>query len=249
MENGLKPFEQEEDWYTIEDLASLSGISIETLKGGHSPLKSPDFGIGIKTESKIKNIGGHRNIRFYSKNVLKALKAYQIKNGASNAVKNKEVAVSGNISVIQNQTVKQTINNLLDNPETLNMLLQESLTRNKALGIENKQLKDVIETQKPMVEGYARIADSSGLKTIKEAANILGYGEKTYFAILRDMGILFRDNGINLPKREYIDSGYFEVKEEPYERNGQTYLYSRVFVTAKGLLWLEKKTPKEGLVS
>lgn len=89
-----------------------------------------------------------------------------------------------------------------------------------------------------------RIADSSGLKTIKEVADILGYGEKTYFATLRGLGILFKDNGVNLPKREYINQGYFEVKEEPYERNGNTYLYSRVYVTAKGLLWLEKKTPK-----
>ena len=89
-----------------------------------------------------------------------------------------------------------------------------------------------------------RIADSSGLKSIKEVADILGYGEKTYFATLRGLGILFKDNGVNLPKREYINQGYFEVKEEPYERNGDTFLYSRVFVTAKGLLWLEKKTPK-----
>lgn len=88
-----------------------------------------------------------------------------------------------------------------------------------------------------------RIADSSGLKTIKEAADILGYGEKTYFAMLRGLGIIFYENGINLPKREYIESKYFEVKEEPYERNGKTYLYSRIYVTAKGLLWLEKKTP------
>lgn len=89
-----------------------------------------------------------------------------------------------------------------------------------------------------------RIADSSGLKSIKEVADILGYGEKTYFATLRGLGILFKDNGVNLPKREYINQGYFEVKEEPYERNGNNFLYSRVFVTAKGLLWLEKKTPK-----
>lgn len=88
-----------------------------------------------------------------------------------------------------------------------------------------------------------RIADSSGLKSIKEVADILGYGEKTYFAMLRGMGILFKDNGINLPKREYINSKYFEVKEEPYKKDGRTYLYSRIYVTAKGLLWLEKKTP------
>lgn len=91
-----------------------------------------------------------------------------------------------------------------------------------------------------------RIANSNGLKTIQETADILGYGSSTYFDLLRGKGIIFKDKKTqtNLPKREYLDSGYFEVKEEPYERNGKTFLYTRIFVTAKGLLWLEKKTPR-----
>lgn len=91
-----------------------------------------------------------------------------------------------------------------------------------------------------------RIANSNGLKTIQETADILGYGSSTYFDLLRGKGIIFKDKKTqtNLPKREYLDSGYFEVKEEPYERNGKTFLYTRIFVTAKGLLWLERKTPR-----
>lgn len=34
------------------------------------------------------NVGGHKNIKIYSPNVLKALKAYQLKNSAPNALKN-----------------------------------------------------------------------------------------------------------------------------------------------------------------
>lgn len=90
-----------------------------------------------------------------------------------------------------------------------------------------------------------RIADSTGLKTIQEVADVLGYGSKTFFAMLRGYGILYTTNGVNLPKREYINAGYFEVKEEPYERYGKTFLYSRIYVTSKGLLWLEKKTAKK----
>lgn len=123
-------------------------------------------------------------------------------------------------------------------------LMQEGYEEELAiLKAKNKEQALKLEEQKPMVEGYTRIADSSGLKSIKEVADILGYGEKTYFALLRGEGILFKENGLNLPKREYINSGYFEVKEEPYERNGKPFLYSRIYVTAKGLLWLEKKTP------
>ncbi len=79
-----------------------------------------------------------------------------------------------------------------------------------------------------------RIANSNGLKTVQETADILGYGSSTYFDLLRGKGIIFKDKKTqtNLPKREYLDSGYFEVKEEPYERNGKTFLYTRIFVTA-----------------
>ena len=124
-------------------------------------------------------------------------------------------------------------------PKTFGEALQ--LAANQQIYIE-KQRAEIAE-MKPMADGYKRISESKGLKTIKEVADILGYGEKTYFAMLRDMGILFKENGSNLPKREYISSGYFDVKEVPYKRNGEQCLYSKTYVTAKGLLWLEKKTP------
>ena len=42
--------------------------------------------------------------------------------------------------------------------------------------------------------------------------------------------------------REYIDSGYFVVKEKTAEKYGKPFVYTKIFVTAKGELWLEKKT-------
>lgn len=67
----------------------MTGFSVETLQKGDSPLlKLSDFGIDFKVESKIMNVGGHKNIKIYSPNVLKALKAYQLKNSAPNALKN-----------------------------------------------------------------------------------------------------------------------------------------------------------------
>ena len=92
-------------WYTIEELAELCGISVKTLKKGDSPLLT--LSIDFKVESRL---GGYHNTqKFYSENVLKALKEYQIKNSVNNATKNKEIAIQGNVSFIQNQTVKQTI--------------------------------------------------------------------------------------------------------------------------------------------
>jgi phage antirepressor YoqD-like protein/AraC-like DNA-binding protein len=89
-------------WYTIEELAELCGISVETLKKGDSPLLK--LSVDFKVESRL---GGYHNTqKFYSENVLKALKEYQIKNSVSNATKNKETAIQGNVSFIQKQTEK-----------------------------------------------------------------------------------------------------------------------------------------------
>lgn len=104
-----------------------------------------------------------------------------------------------------------------------------------------EQEKKLIE-QKSKVETYNRIADSKGLKNLQETAAILGMGSNVLFATLRGMNILYRSNGNNIPMRKYLERGYFEVKEEPYTKGGKDFLYSRTFVTTKGLLWLEKIT-------
>ncbi len=137
-----------------------------------------------------------------------------------------------------------TVNTHLEMMQNIQRDMQWLISFNEELRKENELQKQQIAEQKPKVDSYNRISNSTGLKTIQEVADILGYGSKTYFSLLRGEKILFLTNGINLPKREYIDSGYFEVKEVPYERNGQSCLYSKVYVTAKGFLWLEKKTPK-----
>lgn len=118
-------------WFTVEELARLSGFSVSTLKKGNSPLLN--LGIDLEVESKIENIGGHKNIKLYSDTVLKALKQYQIRNSSPNALKNKETAIIGNVSAIQTVTVQNTIEKLMDNPETLQLMLTESLKRNVAL--------------------------------------------------------------------------------------------------------------------
>lgn len=116
-----------EEWYTIEDLAELTGLSVETLKKGNGPLST--FGFDFEVETKIKNMGGHRNLKLYSQNVLKALKEYQIRNAVPNATSNKDVVLQGNVSYIQNETFSQTIQGLLDNPDALMYLVNESSKR------------------------------------------------------------------------------------------------------------------------
>lgn len=124
-------------------------------------------------------------------------------------------------------------------------LMQEGYEEELAiLRAKNEEQEQKLLEQKPKVETYNRIADSKGLKTLQETAAILGMGSNVLFATLRGMHILYKSNGNNIPMRKYLERGYFEVKEEPYTRGGKDFLYSRTFVTNKGLLWLEKITKK-----
>jgi phage antirepressor YoqD-like protein/biotin operon repressor len=120
--------------------------------------------------------------------------------------------------------------------------LEENQTIANAMMILQRRNDELRQRAELAEESLQRLADAKGEKTVKEVAKILGYGEKNFFALMRGMGIFFYDNGINLPKQEYINSGYFFVKTENYPRNGEEFTYTRIYVTAKGLVWLEKKT-------
>ena len=229
-----------QNWYTIEELSAMTGISVETLKKGNSPLTK--LSIDFKADTRL---GGYHNTKkFYSENVLKALKQYQMKNAAPNALKDKQTAIEGNVSF----TVTQTIDNLLDNPETLNLMLQKSLERNQRLGIENKQLKEVVAMQKPKVDVYDAICDSSTLQDLQTVAVTIGL--KNIFKVLLADGILEERITNDLqhfykPKAEY--SQYLVLKDgKPWkDENGNIKVRPRVFVTGKGLNWLAKRYGKE----
>ena len=105
----------------------------------------------------------------------------------------------------------------------------------------NEAQRAKLEEQAPKVEVFDRIADSSGLKSMQEVAKILKIGVNTLFALLRDAGIFYRSNGVNVPHDEHIRRGRFEVKEDPFMRDGKPCAYTRIFVTEKGLVWLAKK--------
>lgn len=94
-------------------------------------------------------------------------------------------------------------------------------------------------------DSFDRIGNSNGWKTVTEVASLLGYGEKTFFAMLRGLGIFYYVNNcgskVNMPKREYIERGYFKTVEQPFEINGINHLYTKIYVSAKGELWLENK--------
>ena len=237
----------EQKWYTIEELAEWAGYS-----SAHS--MQSNFGIlellnRFSNSNDIKMGGYHNTRKYYSKNVLKAIKEYQISNGICNALKNKEVTVSGNVSYIQNDTIGKTIDALLNNPEVTMLILQKSLEKNIKLSTENKELKEVIEVQKPKVEFYDTVTKSETTFDMSEVAKVINIpkiGRNKIFEILRNKGIL-RNN--NQPYQKYVNSGYFKIIEnETEDKNGYIHVNTQTVVFQKGLDFIIKALKDEGFV-
>ena len=199
-----------ENWYTIEELAQLCGISVETLKGGHSPLN--ELSIGIDTETRM---GGYHNTqKFYSENVLKALKQYQIRNSAPNALKDKEAAITGNVSFVQSQTIAA----ILNDPKALLELAMQSSKKLLEVSAENEELKS---TNKLLMH-------STKTYTATEIAKELQFKSAIELnKVLEQKNIQFKRNGTWLPTAKYSNKGYYEIKQTLLD-NGMVVYDSRI---------------------
>lgn len=249
---NLMTVESVEKWYTIQELAELCGFSVDTLKYGEVNLNAIMEKMSINIDVNTRLGGYHNTQKFYSENVLKALKEYQIKNGVSNATKDKEIAIQGNVSFIQNQTVKQTINNLLDNPQTLELLLAESLERQKSLQIENKMMKDLITEQKPKVEYVDAYCDSENLEEIGHLGKVTKIGEIKIFKTLLKDGVIkerHSTDGIKCYDPCFGYEKYFETLHAPFLRGEKQLNRDKLMLNHKGFMYFRAKYTTEETIA
>lgn len=160
-ENGMNEI-QEKKWYTIEEIASLSGYSIETLR--NKPNDNPLAKLGFEINTETKSVGReHRKL--YSENVLKALKEYQIKNSTPNALKNKQTAIEGNVSYIQQDTFQKTMTKMLQVLESIQpkQETQDEQTRLKKAEMYQAYSKKYESECNGL---YSRVMDSYALKEL-----------------------------------------------------------------------------------
>lgn len=92
--------------------------------------------------------------------------------------------------------------------------------------------------QKPKVEYFEDVVDSSGLFSLGEVAKTLGVGRNDMMSELRRLKILMKNNnGNNVPYQSYINQGYFKVKTSV--RNNRSCVTA--LVTPKGTAYIKKK--------
>ena len=109
------------------------------------------------------------------------------------------------------------------------------------------QLNERIRKDEPKVKFADHVGDSTNLIDVNKMAKLcadhgIRIGRNRLFAWLRSRGILM---GGNIPYQEYIENGYFRVKESVYECNGQTRTYQQTFVTGKGQQYILSRLMRE----
>ena len=100
--------------------------------------------------------------------------------------------------------------------------------------------------QAPKVELAEQCLIAVNCQSVTEVAKVLNIGRNKLFEKLRTNGHF---NKRNLPYQEYIDRGYYEVKEHPIKMGEVIHNYAQTFVTAKGLDFIRKiLNPSKALI-
>ena len=110
------------------------------------------------------------------------------------------------------------------------------------------QLNDRIRRDEPKVRFANHVSDTVNLIDMNEMAKLcadhgIRIGRTRLFAWLRAKGILMAGN---LPYQEYIERGYFRVKESVFEMHGEIKTYQQTLVTGKGQQYILARLLREG---
>lgn len=107
---------------------------------------------------------------------------------------------------------------------------------------EKEELKKKIEQDKPLVDFANTVSKTYNYISIGEFAKItykdLKLGSGNMFKFLKTHKILMENN---IPYQQYIDAGYFKVKENTFNTAFGVKTYTRTFITGKGQIYLAKK--------
>lgn len=99
-----------------------------------------------------------------------------------------------------------------------------------------EKLNERIRHDQPLVEFANQVSNTDNLIDINAMAKLaraenIPVGRNKLYGWLKSMGVLMANN---LPYQQFIDRGYFAVKESIFEVNGLKKTYQQTFVTGKG---------------
>ena len=114
------------------------------------------------------------------------------------------------------------------------LLIQEMAAKQLELISENKRISESLSIAAPKAEFVDSFVDSTGLKSFRKVAKILGINERKFRQFLADNKIMYKQNGDWLPYAEHINAGRFVNKTGEY----QGHAFISTYFTPKGEVWI-----------
>lgn len=157
--------------------------------------------------------------------------------------------VAGYSAILRMAIIKRWQELEAANKPTVPRTYAEALLEAGRLAMELEQKDEQLRIQAPAVEFATRVAGVEKGVVLGNFARTIGIGQNTLFKHLRSMRVLMEGgNRHNLPLQEYIDRGYFSVRESTYETNGETRLSFTPLITGKVQQWLSGKLLSAGVL-
>lgn len=126
--------------------------------------------------------------------------------------------------------------------------LPEALRLAADLAEQKMQLENQLAIAAPKVEFADRVGEASGI-LIGNYAKVVGIGPNKLFAWMREHKILIASGSRrNVPMQEYMDRGYFTVKETAVNTNHGIQISFTTKITGRGQQWLTRKLLDNGML-
>lgn len=158
---------------------------------------------------------------------------------------------TGSYSVVKTplERILQNSNNQLETAKAITEMLEiEDRKHKEELAIEKGVTKRVFEALNIVKEDYLGLYHSyvsteswDDMREVAAKLHVVGMGRNKLFQLLRDKGVLDRNN---IPYREYIDRGYFMLSETVRTTKNGDMKFNKVMVSQSGKVFIEKLARK-----
>lgn len=109
---------------------------------------------------------------------------------------------------------------------------------------EKQRMSDRVQALTPKAEAYDVLLSGNNAQTMAQVAKSFGTGRNRLFALLRRNRVLMMNN---LPYQEYLERGYFKVREVPTTQGNRAVNVTQTLVTSKGLDYIRQLLNSEEL--
>lgn len=131
---------------------------------------------------------------------------------------------------------------VFSDPDEQALILAQEVTRliaeKRQLQAVNAQQSYTLAVAEPKVQAFDQFLTAENWLTMNEAAKSLAWGRNRLFEELRNRRILIR--GSNLPYQQYLDAGYFRVRQVVIDMGDRLETRPQTLVSPRGLEWLRR---------